>query len=905
MCHSSLNQLEYKLLYAFLFLCSFSVYAIDECGVAVAAGVITCNGDNIPLTDSNPYTSGITYSMDGLTLNVNNAATDIITNSTKALFLTGTGNNDVFFNIADTVTITTDGGINADAVVTKHLGLGAVNINSSANILTQGNDGEGVLGWIANAVNLSSISIDVSGVIETQGINATAVFAYTVGSGSIDINSTADITSAQTFSDAILGWIANTTNSSPIVITAPSGIYNTTGTFSPGIQAYHTGLGSVSIISSATINTSGDGSHGVLASISNADNNQSISVIMNGGIITTSNTENDGVYVDTAGSGVFSVDINTGTILASAKGVHAIARNGGELTMASGVVIDNALIGLAIRNGDRDNDGVDEVAGNIIVNSSAIISGDIVLGLGNDTLNLIGGSISGDIFTDDISSSVADGDDSFNWSDGDLNGSFFGGNGSDTVTISTSNYDGNEIFDGGDDLSITDTWSDGLIFQGVNATIDNMSVLNWEDVTIDDGQLEFLTSLTVGGESATGLDLINNSTLKVSNDFLLTGNLNNQSSISLVDNDAGDTFTLNGNYSSTLGQINLDVVLDDGGSGTDILIITGNTDGSTIINITNINGLGANTLGDGILLIQVNGDSTGTFSLPTPLNINGYEYNLVQVGNNWHLQGIATDVDVSISKELLSEGDFFMADSITYRLTITNNGPATATNIVVTDVMTNMFVQNFSSKTCSPINFPCTIPSLDNGESETIVVIAGFNSPGVFDNVASITSDQVDLLPANNSDTTDNNGIVYDPDMSITINNCVAPLSEDQNLIYEITISNEGDYAISGVNYYSQSSQYLAVGDWSCLAFNGAICPAASGNGDINFASDFVSGSSLTFLVSAQVSGIIGNFVNSIAQVVLPFTIPEMNTANNFAQDIDTILDLIFGNGFDCKAAGS
>jgi hypothetical protein len=83
------------------------VWAADECGVAVAGGTVLCDGDGTPATDANPYAAGIIYGpIDGLTLNVNGAATSV--NSTIAVNgAGGLSSGDVVINVANTVDVTT------------------------------------------------------------------------------------------------------------------------------------------------------------------------------------------------------------------------------------------------------------------------------------------------------------------------------------------------------------------------------------------------------------------------------------------------------------------------------------------------------------------------------------------------------------------------------------------------------------------------------------------------------------------------------------------------------------------------------------------------------------------------------------------------------------------------------
>src|SRR5262249_9546807 len=80
-----------------------------------------------------------------------------------------------------------------------------------------------------------------------------------------------------------------------------------------------------------------------------------------------------------------------------------------------------------------------------------------------------------------------------------------------------------------------------------------------------------------------------------------------------------DTFSIKGNYVGQSGQLWLHTYLDTDNSPSDKLIIdTGQASGSTSILVTNVDGQGALTSGNGILVVDaINGGTTTTsaFSL--------------------------------------------------------------------------------------------------------------------------------------------------------------------------------------------------------------------------------------------------------------------------------------------------
>jgi fibronectin-binding autotransporter adhesin len=74
------------------------------------------------------------------------------------------------------------------------------------------------------------------------------------------------------------------------------------------------------------------------------------------------------------------------------------------------------------------------------------------------------------------------------------------------------------------------------------------------------------------------------------------------------------TLTVNGDYVGTGGLLEVEAVLGGDTSPTDLLHVTGNTSGTTDVQVINLGGAGAQT-NEGIRIVQVDGASDGTFTL--------------------------------------------------------------------------------------------------------------------------------------------------------------------------------------------------------------------------------------------------------------------------------------------------
>ncbi|CDN49072.1 autotransporter family protein [Neorhizobium galegae] len=74
------------------------------------------------------------------------------------------------------------------------------------------------------------------------------------------------------------------------------------------------------------------------------------------------------------------------------------------------------------------------------------------------------------------------------------------------------------------------------------------------------------------------------------------------------------TLTIAGNYTGTGGTLEVEAVLGGDASPTDLLVVTGNTAGTTNVKVINLGGGGAQTA-EGIKIVDVGGTSAGSFSL--------------------------------------------------------------------------------------------------------------------------------------------------------------------------------------------------------------------------------------------------------------------------------------------------
>lgn len=204
-----------------------------------------------------------------------------------------------------------------------------------------------------------------------------------------------------------------------------------------------------------------------------------------------------------------------------------------------------------------------------------------------------------------------------------------------TLTVSGNNsYTGNTELKAGTTLvaegaTLGATGSSGTVTINSGATLASAGTVN-SNIDIASGGILAAWNAVSGNSvmataTATG-DTIN-------------GNVNNQGTLLLASETAGNEFVINGDYTGVQGSnVVMNTVAGDDNSVTDHLTITGNSAGESSLTVANVGGMGAQTL-NGIELIDVGGTSAATFTLDKPVVAGMWEYNLNQhTDGNWYLE---------------------------------------------------------------------------------------------------------------------------------------------------------------------------------------------------------------------------------------------------------------------------
>jgi uncharacterized repeat protein (TIGR01451 family) len=161
------------------------------------------------------------------------------------------------------------------------------------------------------------------------------------------------------------------------------------------------------------------------------------------------------------------------------------------------------------------------------------------------------------------------------------------------------------------------------------------------------------------------------------------------------------------------------------------------------------------------------------------------------------LPGVASDLAITKT----APATVVAGTGLTYTIGITNNGPSNATNLVLTDILPAGVVlgvitgPNAGSCTHVATTLTCSPGSLANGASTTYTITVHIPSGGVgsptITNTASVTADQLDPIPANNTASATTT-VVFNADLSITKSGSPNPAIAGTSLTYTINVHNGG-----------------------------------------------------------------------------------------------------------------
>ena len=227
---------------------------------------------------------------------------------------------------------------------------------------------------------------------------------------------------------------------------------------------------------------------------------------------------------------------------------------------------------------------------------------------------------------------------------------------------------------------------------------------------------------------------------------------------------------------------------------------------------------------------------TGYLQTSSPVN-HAVTFTGVGLGDCSNNFGLAA-ADLEMLK-VVDDDEPLMGSHVTFTLTVNNLGPSNASGVVVTDLLPSGYthVSDDGAGAYIPGTGIWTIGSLAYNASATLNITALVLTSGDYLNTATVTGDQGDPVPGNNTAT----AITYPDeaaDLVISKSASTDPVGTGQELIYTITVTNNGPSIAPNVTItdaitafpdprYSTDPNGPWVNDWTGSLNIGSLASAA------------------------------------------------------------------------------
>ena len=357
-------------------------------------------------------------------------------------------------------------------------------------------------------------------------------------------------------------------------------------------------------------------------------------------------------------------------------------------------------------------------------------------------------------------------------------------------------------------LVLTDALPAGLTLVNAIPSSGSWVAPNWTVGTLDKGATETLT-ITATVDVGTGGTTITNTVSKA----------HDQTDLNITSDDNNEPITVNNNADIVLTKV-ADISTPNEGQNVTFTVTVTNNGPAQVHNLVVTDVLPAGlTFVSGIptagtwtspnwtvgildngatetidIIATVNAGTGGTSITNTVSNAQDQTDLNTTTDDDNEVISVNNDADIVLTKTV-DDGTPDEGQTITYTITVTNNGAAQATNLIVTDVLPAGISFVSATPTVGTWSSPnWTIGTLNNGDTETISITATVDvgSGGTtITNTISNTQDQAD----NNSTSDDNvEDIIVNNDADIVLTKVTdnpTPNAGD-NITFTITVTNNG-----------------------------------------------------------------------------------------------------------------
>lgn len=325
------------------------------------------------------------------------------------------------------------------------------------------------------------------------------------------------------------------------------------------------------------------------------------------------------------------------------------------------------------------------------------------------------------------------------------------------------------------------------------------------------------------------------------------------------------------------------------------VISAATADSTNFNNATNTVTVGFNTLPLGqtrtfTVTVDIPEDQTGTVVNPASVTSTGTELDNTN-NSDTATTTLTPDFDVTVAKTV-NDATPLVGGTVVYTVTVTNDGPSTATNVVLSDAVPAgmTFVSGTLNGVAGTLNgTTVTFPAVSLTSAQSITGTLNFTVNNTATGTITNTATVPDLSAAGENDVTNNSGTVdvtvvpvVDLAISKTVSSANATFAD--SLTYTVTVTNNGPSTASTV--VVTDTLPAGVTFTSGTGPTGAALTATNGVVTVN-GGDLANGGSFTFTVNGNVAA--GATTTQTNTATVTSSTQESDSTNNTATATTTI----------------
>ena len=283
-------------------------------------------------------------------------------------------------------------------------------------------------------------------------------------------------------------------------------------------------------------------------------------------------------------------------------------------------------------------------------------------------------------------------------------------------------------------------------------------------------------------------------------------------------------------------------------------------------------------------------DFRGSLSNVTSVSTSDAGMNEADTTNNTATETTAVNASVDLAITKTDSVDPVIAgNALTYTLTVTNNGPSTATGVTVSDVLPTgvTFTSAVASQGSAANNsgtVTATLGTIAPGANATVTIVVNVDEATrtALSNTATVTSTETDSNTANNS-VTEPTTVNAQVDLAITKVDSADPVVPNGTVTYTLVVTNNGPSEATGVTVNDTLPAGLTLTSSSTtVGTTTDVGNAVTGN-----IGTLASGASATITINATVDATATGTLSNTATV--SGTETDSNTTNNSATETTDI----------------